>query len=81
MTLANTEYSQALVAVKKFSIDSRDGTAFRLAYVTGKVAGSVSPYLSVGTGQLYHEDGLNFTGTLYFACSVAGKIAEIVAWT
>jgi len=83
MTTADYEYSQALPTnCKKFLIRTRDGTAFRLAFITGKVAGPTQPYLSVPANTTYYEDGILSTAlTLYFACSTAGKVIEIIAWT
>ena len=82
LTLADTEYSQALTNVKKFRIHTRDFTAFRLAYVTGKVAGSVDPYETIPAGSEKYEDSLNIASlTLFFASSTAGKTAEIEAWS
>lgn len=82
MTSANTEYSQALPAnTKKFTVKLRDGTSFRLAFVTGKVATPTEPYLTINDGFGYSEDNVNLTSiTLYFASAVAAKTAEIVAW-
>jgi hypothetical protein len=82
MTLANTEYSQALPAnTKKFSIKTQDATAFRLAYITAKVATPAVPYFDILDGGSKSEDNINVTAlTLYFASSYAGKIIEIEAW-
>jgi hypothetical protein len=83
MTNANTEYSQALPAkTKRFSIKTRDGTAFRTAFVAGKVAAPTAPYETVPANWEYYEDLLYVTGlTLYFGCAAAGKIVEITVWT
>jgi len=83
MTLADTEYSQLLPDnTKKFLIKTTDGTAFRIAFVTGKVAVPTAPYWTVPTSNAYSEDGVKLTAaTIYFACSGAGKIAEIVSWS
>jgi len=82
LTLADTEYSQALSAnVKKFSVHLRDFTAFRFAYVTGKVAGPTAPYLTIPEGSEKTEELIEPASlTLYFASAVAGKIAEIEEW-
>jgi len=82
MTSANTEYSQALPAnTKKFLVHTRDGTAFRLAFVTGKVAAPTEPYFTID-GVPYWEDHINpALLTLYFACASAGKVVEIIAWS
>ena len=83
MTNADTEYSKALLAnTKKFMLRVRDGTAARYAFTTGKVAGSTSPYFTLGTGEVYWEEGLNLSSkTIYFACSSAGKVVELLAWS
>ena len=83
MTNADTEYSQALPAdCKKFLIHTRDGTAFRIAFVTGKVAGPTAPYFTVPTNGIYNEDGIQpATLTIYFACAAGGKVVEIIAWS
>lgn len=83
MVAADTEYSQALPAgTHKFIFQCRDGTAIRYAFTTGKVAAPVAPYFSLRTNGAYGEDGLKLTGvTLYFACSIAGKVVELLAWS
>lgn len=82
MTSADTEYSQALPAnTKKFLIHTRDGTVFRLAYVTGKVATPTAPYFTVPINKSYGEDFIKTSGTLYFGCGSAGKVIEIIAWS
>lgn len=83
MTLANTEYSQELPAnTKRFSMQMRENdTAFRIAYVTGKVAAPTEPYYTIQGAKEYYEPDLNFTGTIYFACASAGKHIEIMAWS
>jgi hypothetical protein len=81
LTNADTEYSQALPAnTKKFRIHLRDFATFRLAYETGKVAGSVDPYETIPAGSEKYEDGILVTSlTVYLASPVAGKTAEVEA--
>ena len=82
MTSADTEYSQALPTnTKKFLIHTRDGTTFRLAFVTGKVAMPTAPYFTVLANDIYYEDDIKATPTLYFGCASAGKVIEIIAWS
>ncbi|MBA7612195.1 hypothetical protein ES703_19431 [subsurface metagenome] len=83
MTNLDTQYSQALPAnTKKYTIQTRDGTAFRMAFVTGKVAAPTEPYFSIGTDGFHHEDLINPAAvTLYFACDEAAKVVEIIAWS
>jgi len=84
MTLADTEYSQALPAgTKRFSLQMRENdTAFRIAYVTGKVAAPTEPYYTIVAAKEYYEVNLNLAAvTIYFGCGSAGKNIEILAWT
>lgn len=84
MTLADTQYSQALpFGTKKVRIttDAAVTDNFRVAYVTGKVATPTAPYLKyLGTGEHKIEDIWFEDTTVYFACSTTGKIAQIEAW-
>jgi hypothetical protein len=81
LTLVATEYNQALPAnTKKFLVQCRDGTEFRLAFETGKVATSVTPFLTVRANCIYWEDYVSTSATVYVA-GTAGKVVEIVAWT
>jgi hypothetical protein len=84
MTNADTEYSQLLPAnTKKFRLSMvENDTAYRVAYVTGKVATPTAPYISKIIGSEIKEDGLNLASqTIYFACGSAGKTIQIEAWT
>jgi len=83
MTNLDTEYNQALPSnCKKYLLHCRDGTSFRLAFVTGKVATPTEPYFTVPANGQYWEDHLETPSgrTLYFACASAGKVIEIIAW-
>jgi len=82
ITSADTEYSQALPAgTKQFSIHLRDMSAFRLAYVTGKVATPTDPYETIPAGAEKYIENVELSAlTLYFAAPVGGKVAEIEAW-
>jgi hypothetical protein len=83
-TVADTEYSQALPAkTKKFLVKFRDSShSGRLAYVTGKVATPVEPYVTLWAGAPYNEDLIEpATLTLYVASPTAGAVAEITAWS
>lgn len=82
--LANTEYSFTLpVGVKKFFIHTRDESSFRLAFITGSVAASVEPFITVPAGSRYYEDLILGTAArlLYVASPVAGKCLEVIYWT
>ena len=82
VTNANTEYSQALPAgTAQYQIRLQDATAFRLAFVTGKVATPVAPYLTVPAGHLETDicDPRRAL-TLFFAAPAGTKVAEILTW-
>jgi hypothetical protein len=80
---ADTEYSQALpTTCRKFEIQTRDGTAFRVAYETGKVAAPTEPYVTIPENCLYYHEMISPTAlTLYFACAEALKVVEIIEWS
>jgi hypothetical protein len=84
-TVADTEYSQALPAsCRGFELQARTQAEVRYAFVTGKVAGSVAPFLTLKAGDYYASLPLNqgaAPSTLYVASSVAGTVVEILAWT
>lgn len=85
MTNADTEYSLDIPAgTIRFSIQTRDGTAFRMAFVTGKVATPTNPYLTIRADGAYNSpDGIQLTSaatTVYFGCGSAGKIIELITW-
>ena len=83
MTLANTEYSQALPAkTKRFSIHLRDYSEFRFAYEADKVATPTEPYETIPVGHEKHEEMIEPASlTLYFASPAATKVTEIEAWS
>jgi len=82
LAVINTEYSQALPAnTRKFLVQCQDGTEFRLAFETGRVAAPVAPYLTIRANCIYWEDMVLTGVTIYVAGGTAGKVVEIVAWT
>jgi len=80
MTLADTEYSQALPAnVKKFLIKCRTNYPIQVAVREGW---SGTTYVTVPAGMSWWEDLIQPASlTLYFQCATAGQEAQIVAWT
>lgn len=80
MTLANTEYSQALPAnTKKFTIKCRTFYDIKLAFTVNQ---SGVTYLTIPSGMAYNEDLIRpATLTLYFQCPAAAQVAEIVTWS
>ena len=80
LTSADTEYSQAITGVKKFTVQCRTSFAVRFAYETGKVAGPTAPYQTIKAGAAFWEDDIIINDTLYFASSEAGVIVEILVY-
>lgn len=76
---ANTEVSQALsTGVKSFLIRVRGNARLQLAFVATE---SGTKYITVPPGVSYHEDRLNFSGTLYFQTNKSAQTVEIIEWT
>lgn len=83
MTSSNTEYSVSIPeGTKKMQVSTADGTAFRLAFETGKVATPTAPYFTVPANLMLTCDDIYFDqgGTLYVGCGSAGKIAQVLTW-
>ena len=80
MTLAATEYSQALPAgCRKFTVQCRGAYDVKLCFTA---SGSGTTYITVKKGCSYWEDQIDATSkTLYFQCATAAQVLEIVAWT
>ena len=83
LTVANTEYSQALPSsTREYRFRCRTIHDVRFAFVTGKVAASVDPYLTLPGGSDRISDNDDLTGkTLYLASSTAGVVVELEIWT
>lgn len=81
MTLADTEYSQALPdPCKGLLIGTQDGTAFRLAFVTGKVATPTAPYMAIPANTHVSFDSVYWAATtVYVGCGSAAKVAQMIA--
>ncbi|HCT30782.1 MAG TPA: hypothetical protein DIW31_08610 [Bacteroidales bacterium] len=87
MTNADTEYSYALPAnCKRVTLSVQDGDSsfnIRLAFETGKVATPTAPYLQYKGNVEFDSDLLKMSatpGNIYFGCSSAGKVMQILAW-
>jgi hypothetical protein len=84
LTLADTEYSQALPAnCRGFEFQARTEATLRFAFVTGKVATSVSPFRTLKAGDYYYSPPINqgaSPSTIYVASSTAGTVCELLAW-
>lgn len=83
-TVADTEYSQALPAhCRSFEFQARTEAIVRFAFVTGKVAGSVAPYVTLKAGDFYFSPPYNLGAAptiVYFASPTAGTVVELIAW-
>jgi len=79
MLEADKEYSQKLPEhTKGFTIQTTDGTAFRLSPEPRRVAKAKRPYWSVPTNSPHDEGNLDLSSTtLYFASSTSDKTIEI----
>ena len=80
ITAANTEYSVALTSVSSLKISSRDpAKLFRVAFESGKVAGSVEPFHTLHAHQSLtytFKPALGFT--LYAASPSGGITLELI---
>lgn len=85
LTSANIQYTMAFPPnTRYFRVSIRAGLAtntYRLAYVTGKVATSVAPFLTYTQDKQYIMSDIRVNNlTLYLASSTAGAVAEIEVW-
>jgi len=84
LTIVDTEYSQAMPAnCRRIEFHCQDNASMRFAFVTGKVAGPVAPYMTLKIGYAYDSGEINQAAapsTVYFASATAGAIVEIIAW-
>lgn len=81
LTVANTEYSASFSNLHRLQFLCRSAVDVRYSDVTGKVAGSVSPFNTLKSGAVFYETDLNIASlTLYFATSSTGVTMEILAW-
>lgn len=85
LTSADTEYSQVLSTnCRRFEFQCRTEVMTRFAFVTGKVAASTAPFMTLKAGDWYDSGPINqgaSPSTLYLASSTAGVVIEILAWT
>ena len=85
LTLADTEYSQALPAGTRYvSLQCRTAFDVRFAFVTGKVATPTAPYATIKSGGSYSTPEKVAVGpnsrTIFLASAQAGVVVEIVYW-
>ncbi|MFA5128554.1 MAG: hypothetical protein WC445_01155 [Patescibacteria group bacterium] len=80
LTLADTEYSQALPTdTRKVLISERSGGAdLKLAYVSGE---SGTKFITIRAGSSKYLEGVYLSGvTLYMQSPTAGAVIEIEVW-
>lgn len=82
MPTANTQYALAIPVNTKFiQVQCRDATELRMAFVTGKVAGTVD-ILTVKANQAQQFTDLKMAaGSLYLGCGTTLKVAEVIMWS
>lgn len=77
--IANIETSQALTSgTKRFTIRVRGISQMKLAYISGQ---SGTTFISIPKGTSYTQEGLNFTGTLFFQVDKISQTIEIIEWS
>lgn len=85
LTLADTEYSQAMpLNCRCIEFQARTAADIRFAFVTGKVATPTAPYMTLKSGHWYFSQPLSqgaAPSTLYLGTATAGTVVEILAWT
>jgi len=75
----DVEESQALGdGVKKIMIKCRGNANIKLSYTQND---SDTKYITIPRGVVYTEDGLDFSGTIFFQTSVDTQVVEILVWT
>lgn len=83
LTLADTEYSQAIPAgTRSIMFKSRNGSPLRYAFQGSKVAGPTPNYLTLESGECFGKENLKIVSlTLYCATDDAGDVVEILGWS
>jgi len=83
LTSADTEYSQALPPARTLVIQARTAVDVRIAFETGKVAGSTAPFYTLKSGSVLNIPVLNQAVgvlTLYVASAGTGVVLEVLAF-
>lgn len=83
LTNADQEYSHSLAArTSRLSFQCRTGGVVRYAFVTGKVASPIEPYVTLKSGQAFNENDLESASgdKVYFASSTSGLVMEIMTY-
>ena len=84
LTSQDTEYSETIPAdVKSVRFRCRTAAAIRFAWQTGRVAGEISPYQTLASGDEYFMDRIKLSANtpIYFAGDSDGLVVELETWT
>lgn len=83
LTSANTEYEISIPqGTQQFQLYTKASVALRIAYETGKVAGSTEPFLQIDSGNTYFVDKvLARSLKVYVACGTAGTVVHVHGWS
>ena len=84
LTSQDTEYSETIPAdVKSVRFRCRTAAAIRFAWQTGRVAGGISPYQTLASGDEYFMDRIKLSANtpIYFAGDSDGLVVELETWT
>ena len=74
---ASTEEEHQLTAnTRRLLMRSRNGSEMRVAFVSGDTS---TKYLTVKRGTVYSEDGLDFSGKVFFQTTLT-DVVEIIEW-
>lgn len=79
---ANTQYALAIPVNTKFiQVQCRDSTELRVAFETGKVAGTTDIFTVKTDTSAQFADLKMAAGSLYIGCGTTAKVAEVMLWT
>ena len=80
MTLADTEYSQALpTGTRALTFKNRGLYDVKFSYTNGA---SGTTYITIPAGMYYYEEQVNLTTkTVYFQCHQAAQVFEIIVYS
>jgi hypothetical protein len=80
MTLANTEYSQALpTGTRALTLHNRGLYATQFSYTNGA---SGTTFITIPAGMYYYEEQVNLTSkTVYAQCPTAAQVLEIIVYS
>ena len=83
MTVINTEYDITIPAeTVRLTVQQRGAHTVRIAFVTGKVAGSTAPFYTLKSGDVLEiSDVTCFSEVLYLASPDVGSIVEVITWS